>query len=214
MSLNVCEIFFSLQGESTFAGLPCVFVRLTGCNLDCSWCDTLYAKTEFTPMSLEEILEKVESFDASLVEVTGGEPLIQEETPALISRLLDQGYQVLLETNGSQDLGLIDPRCVRIVDVKCPSSKEEGSFLLKNIELLTPGDEIKFVVGDRQDYEYARSFIQSSLDRISAHRIHLSPVFGRIRPSDLAAWILENRLKARLSIQQHKIIWAPDQRGV
>ncbi|WP_022665124.1 7-carboxy-7-deazaguanine synthase QueE [Desulfospira joergensenii] len=214
MSLNVCEIFFSLQGESTFAGLPCVFVRLSGCNLNCSWCDTLYSKTESRPMSLDKILERVESYACPLVEITGGEPLIQDQTPDLVSKLLKKGFQVLLETNGSRDIGLVDPACIRILDVKCPSSGEPGSFLAENIDRLTRQDEIKFVVGSRRDYEYARKFIQDSLDRVSGEKIHISPVFGRIRPSDLAVWILEDRLKARLSIQQHKIIWDPDQRGV
>lgn len=214
MSLNVCEIFFSLQGESTFTGLPCVFVRLAGCNLSCSWCDTLYAKTESTAMSLEKILEKVTGFGVPLVEITGGEPLIQAQTPALIARLLDRGFQVLLETNGSLDIGPVDPGCVRILDVKCPSSGEEGSFLMENLNHLTFRDEVKFVVGSRRDYEFARHFIETRLTRISGSRTHMSPVFGQVRPCDLAAWILEDKTRARLSLQQHKIIWDPDLRGV
>ncbi len=214
MALNVCEIFYSLQGESTLAGLPCVFVRLSGCNLDCAWCDTPYSKTESVPMGLDRILEKVMSFGCGLVEITGGEPLIQDETPALASALLDKGYRVLMETNGSRDIGIVDPRCVRIMDIKCPSSGEQASFEEKNLDRLTPADEIKFVLGSRRDYEFARHLIQTRLGRISQDKIHLSPVFGRLSPADLGAWILDDRLGARLSIQLHKIIWDPDQRGV
>ncbi len=213
MSLKVCEIFYSLQGESTFTGLPCTFVRLSGCNLDCAWCDTRYAKDESTSLSIEKILDQIKIFGCNLVEITGGEPLLQEETPRLISQLLDLKFQVLLETNGSQAIRDIDPGCIKILDVKCPSSNESDSFLYKNLRYLTKRDEIKFVIGSRQDYEYARTII---MEKLSLHqsRIHLSPVFGHITPARLAAWILEDRLPARLSLQQHKIIWNPDQRGV
>ena len=213
MSLKVCEIFYSLQGESTFTGLPCTFVRLSGCNLDCAWCDTRYAKDESTSLSIEKILNQIKIFGCNLVEITGGEPLLQKETPRLISQLLDLKFQVLLETNGSQAIRDIDPGCIKILDVKCPSSNESDSFLYKNLRYLTKRDEIKFVIGSRQDYEYARTII---MEKLSLHqsRIHLSPVFGNITPARLAAWILEDRLPARLSLQQHKIIWNPDQRGV
>lgn len=214
MSLKVCEIFYSLQGESTFTGLPCTFVRLSGCNLDCAWCDTLYAKKESTSLSIEKIIDQIRAFGCSLVEITGGEPLLQEETPELISQLLDLNFQVLLETNGSQSIRDIDPRCIRILDIKCPSSNESDSFLYENLTSLTKRDEIKFVIGSRQDYEYARAVILEKLSRRDQSRIHLSPVFGQITPESLAAWILEDSLPARLSLQQHKIIWNPDQRGV
>jgi len=214
VSLNLCEIFHSLQGESTFTGLPCTFVRLSGCNLDCSWCDTRYAKNESTCLSIEKIIDQIKEFDCDLVEITGGEPLLQLETPTLISQLLDLKFQVLLETNGTLSIGNIDPRCIRILDIKCPSSNEANSFLFKNIEYLTKKDEIKFVIGSRQDYEFARTMIWEKLAQRPAGGIHLSPVFGQITPENLATWILEDKLPARLSLQQHKIIWNPDQRGV
>jgi len=214
VSLKVCELFYSLQGESTFTGLACTFVRLAGCNLDCSWCDTRYAREESTSLSIEKILDQIRAFGCNLVEITGGEPLLQKETPQLISQLLDLKFQVLLETNGSQPIGNVDPRCIKILDIKCPSSDESDSFLYENLTSLTKQDEIKFVVGSRQDYEYARSIILEKLFLVQQNRIHLSPVFGHITPASLAAWILEDNLPARLSLQQHKIIWNPDQRGV
>jgi 7-carboxy-7-deazaguanine synthase len=214
VSLKVCEIFYSLQGESTFTGLPCTFVRLSGCNLDCVWCDTRYAKEESTCLSIEKIMDQIRAFGCSLVEITGGEPLLQKETPGLISQLLDLNFQVLLETNGSQPVRNVDPRCIKILDIKCPSSNESDSFLYENLTSLTQRDEIKFVIGSRQDYEYARAIILEKLSPRNQNRIHLSPVFGHITPKSLATWILEDKLPARLSLQQHKIIWNPDQRGV
>ncbi len=212
--MDICEIFYSLQGESTFAGLPCTFVRLSGCNLDCAWCDTQYAKTEVRPMSLEAIMDQVSSLECKLVEITGGEPLIQGQTPELINRLIKRGYQVLLETNGSQSIAAVDPACIRILDIKCPSSNESNSFHTDNFGLLTPTDEIKFVVGTREDYVFARTIIQKNLSRHPKARIHLSPVFGQITLESLTAWIMEDHLHARLSLQQHKLIWNPEQRGV
>lgn len=214
MSLDICEIFYSLQGESTFAGLPCVFIRLSGCNLDCTWCDTPYARTESRSLDREAILKEVDRFGCGLVEITGGEPLLQDETPALVSDLLEKGYQVLMETNGSRDIGGVDPACIRILDIKCPSSGEQDSFLEENYSLLTPNDEIKFVVGSREDYDFSRQIIQDRLGDHPRHRIHLSPVFETLSSERLAAWILEDNLRARLSLQQHKFIWNPEQRGV
>lgn len=214
MSLNLCEIFHSLQGESTFAGLPCTFVRLSGCNLECAWCDTPYAREEAIAMPLDQIVRRVGEFGCNLVEITGGEPLLQTETPNLVSQLLDAGFQVLLETNGSLSIGPIDPRCIRIVDIKCPSSNEADSFLRENLNHLTHLDEIKFVVGSWQDYEFARGMILKELSQFSKTRIHLSPVFGQLNLESLAGWMIEDKLPARLSLQQHKIIWNPDQRGV
>ena len=214
MSLNLCEIFYSLQGESTFTGIPCTFVRLSGCNLNCTWCDTGYARDESVSMPIKKIIDQVKTFDCSLVEITGGEPLLQAETPELISRLLALNFQVLLETNGSLSIRDIDPRCIRILDIKCPSSNEPDAFLYENMNYLTERDEIKFVIGSMEDYEFAKAMIENALSKISQKKIHLSPVFGYIQPEAIAARIIEDNLHARLSLQQHKIIWAPEKRGV
>ena len=214
MQLDICEIFYSLQGESTFTGLPCVFIRLSGCNLSCSWCDTPYANKESQSMTFDQILKKVASFNCNLVEITGGEPLLQDDTPALISMLLEKNYQVLLETNGSKSIKNIHSNCIKIIDIKCPSSNESDSFLSENINFLSEHDEIKFVIGSRKDYEFAKSIIEKELTGISQKKIHLSPVFGQISPEVIAAWMIEDNLYARLSLQQHKLIWNPDKRGV
>ncbi len=214
MHLDVCEIFYSLQGESTFAGLPCIFIRLSGCNLSCSWCDTTYANETCTPMSIEGILEKVAAVDCSLVEVTGGEPLLQENTFDLINRLVQKGYQVLIETNGSKSIQALPKECIKIMDIKCPSSREADSTLWENLDFLGENDEIKFVVATKKDYNYARSVIRSKLGHIRDKKIHISPVHGQINMEDLASWMLKDRLGARLSFQFHKIIWGPDKKGV
>lgn len=210
MALKVNEIFYSIQGESSHAGRPCIFIRLTGCNLRCAYCDTAYAYDEGAWLTVHDIEREIRTFPCRLVEVTGGEPLLQAETPELIKGLLDQGYTVLLETNGSRDIGVIDGRCARIVDVKCPSSGESGENRLENIEILTPNDEVKFVIGSREDYEYARAIIAGRLSRCSGLKPPLvSPVFGRIEPERLACWILEDHLDARLQIQLHRILSLP-----
>ncbi len=214
MQLNICEIFYSLQGESTYAGLPCVFVRLSGCNLNCSWCDTQYADQTCIAMTFDQIIARIETYNCNLIEVTGGEPLLQKDTPEFISYLINKKYHVLLETNGSQSIQYIHPACIKVVDIKCPTSDESQSFLKENIHHLTPNDEVKFVVGSKKDYHFARSIIESDLTHISQNKIHLSPVFGAVQPEELAAWIIEDNLHARLSLQQHKIIWGPDKQGV
>ena len=215
MALKVNEIFYSIQGESSYAGLPCVFVRLTGCNLRCSYCDTQYAYDEGDLMEIGEILKRVASYKCPLIEVTGGEPLIQKETPSLIHSLLEAGYEVLLETNGSQDIGQADERCVKIVDIKCPTSGEEGKSDLKNLARLTDRDEVKFVIGAREDYDYAKKILDL-MDRNPSGitRVHFSPVFGKMDPGILTKWILEDHLDVRLHLQLHKIIWDPENRGV
>ena len=215
MALKVNEILYSIQGESSYAGYPCAFVRMTGCNLRCTYCDTRYAYDEGEELEIFEILDRVRSYSCPLVEVTGGEPLVQEETPSLILCLLDAGFKVLLETNGSLDIGRTDPRCIRIVDMKCPSSGEVERNDLDNLRRLTGRDELKFVLRDRSDYEYARGILQL-MNQTPARvgHIHFSPVFGELAPDLLAGWILEDRLEARLSLQIHKIIWDPVQRGV
>jgi 7-carboxy-7-deazaguanine synthase len=213
--LKVNEIFYSLQGEASYAGRPCVFVRLTGCNLRCSYCDTQYAYEEGEVLGIDQILNGVASYQCSLVEVTGGEPLLQNETPLLVHRLVEKGYQVLLETNGTLDIGQLDKRCVKILDVKCPSSGEADRNDLSNLARLTPIDEIKFVIGDRQDYEYARGILDR--EKVSPSRVkavHFSPVFGRLAPRNLATWILEDHLTVRLQLQLHKILWDPEKRGI
>jgi len=212
--IDICEIFYSLQGESSFAGLPCVFIRLSRCNLNCTWCDTRYATTECESMSFEQIFKRIGYFNCNLVEITGGEPLLQESTLALINLLIEKKYKVLLETNGSQDIKPVHPECIKIVDIKCPGSNESDSFLSDNINYLTHKDEIKFVVGSDEDYMFAKSIIENKLIHISQTKIHLSPVFGQISPQKLAQKILEDNLNARLSLQQHKVIWPPDMRAV
>jgi 7-carboxy-7-deazaguanine synthase len=215
LALKVNEIFYSIQGESSFAGLPCVFVRLSGCNLRCSYCDTTYAYDEGAEMELEEVLEKIEHYNCRLVELTGGEPLLQKETPELIRRLLDRGCRVLMETNGSLDISTVDERCIRIMDVKCPSSGMHEKNDLENLKRLRDKDELKFVIGDRADYEYARNVLElAGQSSSSSPTVHFSPSFGRIILKDLASWILEDALNVRLHVQLHKFIWGPSDRGV
>lgn len=212
-SLVINEIFHSIQGESSFAGMPCVFVRLTWCNIRCTYCDTAYAFEEGAPMSVDEIVAKVASFGCRRVEVTGGEPLFQPGVHALMERLCDDGYEVLIETGGSLDISGVDPRVRRIVDFKCPSSGMEKKNLWRNAAALAPTDEVKFVIGDRADYEWSKA-------RIAEHGlagrcpILMSVVFGKLEPVELAGWILEDRLDVRFQLQMHKYIWDPEKRGV
>jgi len=214
MALTISEIFHSIQGESTYAGIPSVFVRLTGCNLRCAYCDSTYAYDRGVEMDIPEVLDQVAGFDCRLVEITGGEPLLQSETPHLISRLLDMGYGVLMETNGSLDISRVDTRCVKIMDVKCPSSNEENRSDLKNIPRLTKKDQIKFVIGHRGDYEFARHVTKHDCGDIPDGNILYSPVSGAIDPARLARWILKDRLAVRFHLQLHKIIWPHIERGV
>jgi len=215
MALLVNEIFYSIQGESSYAGRPCVFVRLTGCNLRCSYCDTRYAYEDGCKMAIDEVVSAVMRIRCPLVEVTGGEPLIQKETPVLIQKLLDRNCQVLLETNGSWDIGIINERCVRIVDIKCPSSGEHNQNTWENMNRLTAQDEVKFVMADRADYEYAKNVVKYLRQmQVKTEILHFSPVFGQLDPRELASWMLEDRVTARLQLQLHKIIWDPDQRGI
>jgi 7-carboxy-7-deazaguanine synthase len=211
--MKICEIFTSVQGESTYAGLPCTFVRVTGCNLRCTYCDTTYAYEDGEELSIDEIVERVRGAGVSLVELTGGEPLLAEGAHELVSRLLDLGLRVLVETNGSVSIRDIDPRAVLIMDVKTPGSGECGSTDLANIELLKETDEVKFVLTDRKDYEWAREFIDThGLTERCA--VLFSPAFGILEPRELAGWILQDRLDVRLNLQLHKYIFGPDARGV
>lgn len=215
MALKVNEIFFSIQGESSYAGRPCVFIRLTGCNLRCSYCDTQYAYEEGKELEIADIVNQVASHQCPLVEVTGGEPLIQKETPVLIYRLLEEGYEVLMETNGTQDISQVDDRCVKVVDVKCPSSGQSSHNDLGNLDRLTNHDEVKFVIADRADYEYAKQILDITNTKLfRKNLVHFSPAFGRIEPKTVAEWILKDHLDVRLHLQHHKVIWVADQRGV
>lgn len=213
--LKVNEIFYSIQGESSYAGLPCVFVRLTGCNLRCSYCDTSYAYEEGKDLEIGEIIDRVTSYRCRLVEITGGEPLIQKETPHLIYQLVEKGFEVLLETNGSLDISLVNERCIKIVDIKCPSSGQDKKNDLENLKSLSVKDEIKFVIGSREDYLYAQNIM--SLIKKSNLKIKpplLSPLYSRMDPKLLAEWIVADHLDVRLQIQLHKIIWGTEARGV
>lgn len=214
MPLIVNEIFYSIQGEASYAGLPCVFVRLTGCNLRCAYCDTTYAFDEGVPMSCENIIRKIASYDCPLVEITGGEPLLQEETPVLITQLLDAGHRVLLETNGTIDISPVDARCVKIMDIKCPASDEADKNNPANLSRLAPHDEIKFVIACRGDYEFAKSMLTRIQATCEVACIHFSPAIGMLDPAALAGWILEDRLPVRLNLQMHKLLWPDRHRGV
>ena len=214
MALKINEIFFSIQGESTFAGRPCVFVRLSGCNLDCAWCDTPYAREEGEWMSIWDIHDVVSSYGFPVVEITGGEPLLQEETPALARSLLASGFTVLLETNGSMDIRAVDSACIRIMDIKCPSSGQEHLMDLENLHRLGENDELKFVLSDLRDYEYAKAIVVRVRQIIPACKVLFSTVGGMLDPADLSAWILADRLDVRLQVQLHKIIWPNMTRGV
>lgn len=214
MTLRVNEIFYSIQGESTYAGWPCVFIRLTGCNLRCSYCDTVYAYEDGEDKTIGAILESVQRLRCPLVEVTGGEPLVQEETPPLIDALVAQGYRVLLETNGSLDIRTVTNKCVKIVDVKCPSSGMSHANNLDNLDRLAAHDEIKFVIGDREDFDFAKKVIASrSINLLEKNSVHFAPVFGALEPGALAKWILDERLAVRLQLQLHKTIWPSQERG-
>ncbi len=210
--LEISEIFHSIQGESTRAGRPCVFVRLAGCNLDCSYCDTAYARERGEPSTREAVVARVEAYRCRLVEITGGEPLLQEETPALVSSLLDRELEVLIETNGSLDISVLDPRAVRIMDLKCPSSGESGKTRWENLAQLTPRDEVKFVIAGREDYLWAKGVVQEKLP--SGPAVLFSPAAGLLAPSRLAAWILGDGLGVRVQLQLQKIIWPGQDRGV
>jgi 7-carboxy-7-deazaguanine synthase len=212
--LTVNEIFYSVQGESTYAGRPCVFVRLTACDLRCSWCDTTYAFHEGRKRTLEDVLHEVETYSCALVEVTGGEPLLQEDVYPLMESLLEAGKTVLLETGGHRSTARVPADVVTVLDVKCPGSGESQRNCWENLEQVRPHDEIKFVVKDRADYEFAREVIaqRSLAGRVAA--IHLSPVHGVLDPKTLSEWVLADRLPVRVQLQLHKYIWSPDTRGV
>jgi len=211
--LSVNEIFHSIQGESTRVGEPCVFVRLAGCNLRCVWCDTAYAFDEGRPMDVDEVVERVAAHGCRLVEVTGGEPLLQADAIPLMERLLERGHEVLLETGGSLPIGEVPRGVRRIIDVKCPGSGEAGKNRWENLDGLRDGDELKFVLAGRDDYDWAAEQIGA---RGLAGRCPLlfSVVHGDLDPAELAGWVLEDRLPVRVQLQLHKILWPGVERGV
>lgn len=218
-ALPVTEIFRSIQGESTWAGSPCTFVRLTGCPLRCTWCDTEYAFHGGQRMTLDEIVAAVAARPSPVVEITGGEPLAHPAAYELADRLLAEGYTVLLETSGALDVAPLDERVHKIMDLKCPGSGEAHRNRWENLEHLTERDEVKFVVQDRADYEWARDRIRDRglgrrVEDGSLRALLISPVWGKIDPASLAEWILEDSLPVRFQVQLHKVVWGPDRQGV
>lgn len=211
--MKVCEIFTSIQGESSYAGLPCTFVRLTGCNLRCIYCDTRYSYDEGVEMSIDEIISHIKLVSVNLVEITGGEPLLQPESLRLITALLDDGYDVLLETNGSLSIRDVDRRATVILDVKTPGSLVNDKMDLSNLDFIKPSDEIKFVITSREDYEWAKQMMENYRLRDRC-KILFSPAFGMMAPADLARWIIEDRLDVRFNAQVHKYLFGPDKRMV
>jgi 7-carboxy-7-deazaguanine synthase len=212
VTLSISEIFLSVQGESTRAGLPCAFVRLAGCDVGCRWCDTTYARQGGEKMELPAVLARVQEMACPLLEVTGGEPLAQPEALELLKELCDAGYEVLLETSGTVDIAAVDPRVVRIVDVKCPSSGVTQKMLWENLRVLRPRDEVKIVLADRADYDFAKDVI-ARYDLTRCCTVLLGAVAGSLSLADLAAWILADRLAVRLNVQLHKMIWPAEERG-
>jgi len=211
--LKVNEIFFSIQGESSRTGLPCVFVRLTYCNLRCSYCDTEYAFYEGSDFSIDEIINKVKSYSCNLVEITGGEPLMQNECLNLMKKLCDSGFDVMLETGGSLPIDSVDPRVMIIMDLKCPSSGMMKKNLYDNIELLKKIDEVKFVISNREDYDWSKEILTKYQINKKCD-ILFSVVFGLLEPITIVNWILEDKLNVRFQLQMHKFIWHPETKGV
>ena len=211
--MKINEIFKSIQGETSYAGLPCTFIRVTGCNLRCSYCDTTYAYLDGTEMSVNSILENIASLKSKLVCITGGEPLSNEETPLLISKLLDKNYTVLVETNGSYDVRTIHQKAIKIMDIKCPDSNMSHTMLWQNIKYLTNIDEVKFVLNSRKDYDWMKEVINKyNLSKVT--NVFVGTVFGRISPRSVVEGILKDNLDVRFQLQLHKYIWDPQTRGV
>ena len=209
--MRITEIYQSIQGESSYTGLPCVFVRTTGCDLRCSWCDSEFTFTGGTQMTLDQIMSEVEKYDCKLVELTGGEPMLQPQIYELATRLADAGHTLLIETGGHRDISKLDPRVIRVMDLKCPASGECEKNLFSNLEHLRPSDEIKFVLADREDYNWA-------LKTVREHRLEdqvkllISTAFGALEPADVVGWMLTDKLRARFQLQLHKYIWPPEER--
>ena len=211
--MRVNEIYRSIQGESTYSGLPCIFVRLTYCHLRCSYCDTEYAFYKGQNYTVNQVLEKIDNFDCSLVELTGGEPLLQEESYPLMDRLVERNYTVLLETSGSLDIQKVNSRVIKILDLKCPSSGECHRNLYSNLNELNLQDEVKFVVGDHNDYQWARKLLYDY--NLTTHcSVLFSTVFDKLSPRQLVEWVLEDNLKVRFQLQIHKYVWDPCKKSV
>jgi len=211
--LRIKELYRSIQGESTFAGWPCVFVRTAGCDIRCVYCDEAHAFGGGERLSIDEILARVAKLGVRLVEVTGGEPLAQKGTPELVRALLDAGYEVLVETGGHHDISVLDPRAHAIVDVKTPGSRMSQHNMLENLDRLRPGDEVKFVLTDRADYDFAKRIVREhGLE--SRVPVHFSPVHPGLDPKDLVQWLLDDGLRVRLNLQLHKYVWGPDAKSV
>lgn len=213
-TLRVTEIYRSVQGESTWAGLPCIFVRLARCHLRCVWCDTAYAFYGGQNLAVTEIVRKCRQFGGQLVEITGGEPLVQPACADLARALLHAGFTVLIETSGSLPIDALPPAVIKIMDLKCPDSGECGKNHWPNLAALSPRDEVKFVIASRRDYEWARDRTRENNLTARCNAVLFSPVFGQVAPVDLARWILDDRLDVRLQLQLHKFIWPPEERGV
>ncbi len=211
--MKINEIFKSIQGETTFQGVPCLFIRTTGCNLRCKWCDTEYAYYEGTDHTVKEILKIVDKYSCKYVVITGGEPLIQKETPILAEHLIRSGYKVLVETGGNMDISVLHPDISKIVDIKCPSSGMTEKMLWQNLGYLSKQDEVKFVIADYEDYLWGKSIIET-YKLTDLCTILISPAFGLLDPKVLAAWIINDNLPVRLQLQMHKYIWGPDVKGV
>jgi 7-carboxy-7-deazaguanine synthase len=211
--LTVTEIFASIQGETSYAGYPFAFVRLSECNLRCSYCDTAYAYDPGEEFSVDDVVSRTTAFGLIRTCVTGGEPLLQADTPALVTELLDRGHEVLVETNGTLPLTRLDPRAVKIMDVKCPGSGEHGKTLWDNFRHLGDRDEVKFVISSEEDYRYARE-IAARYHPGSRWRLLFSPAYGQIAAEKLAGWMVEDAVDARFQLQVHKVVWGPDRRGV
>ena len=211
--LKVNEIYYSIQGESSKAGLPCVFVRLTYCNLRCSYCDTEYAFYEGSDMSIDSIMEQIKKYNCKLVELTGGEPLFQKESLEFMDRLCNEEFEVMLETGGSLPVNDVNKKVMIILDLKCPSSNMTKKNLYENLQYIKPTDEIKFVMGTREDYEWSKEII-SKYNLVGKCGLLASVVFGSLEPLKLVDWILEDNLKIRFQLQMHKFIWEPNAKGV
>ncbi len=213
MNLKINEIYFSVQGESSYSGLPCIFIRLTYCNLRCTYCDSEYSFYDGKKMKIHDILKEIKKYSCNLVEVTGGEPLLQKNCINLLNELIKNNYDVLLETSGSLSISDVPDKVINIIDFKCPSSKMDSKNMWDNINYLKKNDEIKFVIGDRIDYEWTKKKIEEyKLNQICD--ILISPVYGEIEPKEIVKWILEDNLKVRFQIQMHKEIWPADKKGV